>query len=79
MSVDFIVEHEFPEDLFHLPPSKRAHREFIQMEHLFAKVLIEEHTHLTDTWSYIWVIYNFSSHKAYKVLIGSQPRPPHFN
>jgi hypothetical protein len=32
-----------------------------------------------DKWTYIWNSEEFSSQKAYKVLMGWQPCPPHFS
>jgi hypothetical protein len=69
---------EFLEDLFHLPLSQEAHSEFVAFEDICnSAVMIIAQGNL-DSWCYIWGSQNFVCSKAYKVLSGHQPPPPHF-
>jgi hypothetical protein len=58
--------------------SQQAYEEFNELEIICQnnteKILLGQ----KDNWSYIWGNSDYSSHKAYKALIGSQPAIPHF-
>ena len=79
ISVHEAFHNEFLEDLFHLPLSQQAFIEFEQLEDICQQTMQSEQSNLDDEWSYVWGNNAFSSMKAYKVMIGHQPTPPHFS
>ena len=72
------VHLEYIDDMFHLPLLVEAHSELIQMEVDCHKARVRMENGEMDEWSYIWGNSNFSTQKAYKVMIGHHPTPPHF-
>jgi hypothetical protein len=65
--------------LFHLPLSQQAFQELSEFENVCNQALLRIAESDIDTWSYIWDNTTFSVNKAYKVMFGSQPTPPHFS
>lgn len=78
LTMDTVLQQNYLKDLFHLPLTYQSHEEFLQMEGLHAQLQVSKHKNSLDTWSYIGGNSNFSIVKAYNVLIGSGPTPPHF-
>ena len=78
-TVQEVLSQAALEDLFHLPLSQQAYDEFLSLQDLClnARQRIQEGE--KDQWSYIWGSASFSTSKAYKVMIGSQPVLPHFS
>jgi hypothetical protein len=74
-----IVNTEFLEDLFHLPLSQQAFQELSEFKSVGNQALLRIAESESDSWSYIWGNNTFSVNKAYKLMCGSQPTPPHFS
>jgi hypothetical protein len=64
---------------FHLPLSQQAFSEFDELEVICGKTLQKIQEGNKYSLSYIWGNPNFTSKKAYKVLIGYHPAPPILN
>ncbi|CAO2177232.1 unnamed protein product [Urochloa humidicola] len=60
---------------FHLPLSIQAHQQLLLLEHNISQV---QRLGEKDQWKYQWGNSNFTSHKAYKVIIGSRQVHPLF-
>jgi hypothetical protein len=78
-AISEIVSTEFIEDLFHLPLSQQAFLELDQFEEVCNQAVLKINGGGVDSWSYIWGSPEFSVHKAYNVMSGTQPAPPHFS
>jgi hypothetical protein len=74
-----IVNTEFLEDLFHLPFSQQAFLDLDQFEEVCNQAILKINGGGVDSWSYIWGGHEFLVHKAYVVMSGSQPTPPHLS
>jgi hypothetical protein len=74
-----IVNTEFLEDLFHLPLSQQAFLELDQFEEICNQTISKINGGEIDSWSFIWGSHEFSVHKAYVVMSGAQPAPPHLS
>jgi hypothetical protein len=70
-----VLESDSFQSNFHMPPSEEAYRQFCELS-IYLQAL--EINGDKDAWSYIWGSKNYSSAKAYKHLIGSQPVHPAF-
>jgi hypothetical protein len=77
-TVPDVANVEFLEDLFHLPLSQEAHSEFVAFEEICNSAVMTIAQGNLDSWCYIWGSQNFLCSKAYKVLCGHPPTPPHF-
>jgi hypothetical protein len=77
--VEEAVLTEYTEDLFNLPLSQESYEKFNELEiicqNATKKILLGQ----KDNWCYIWGNSEYSSKKAYKALIGSQPAIPPFS
>lgn len=78
LSVHQVLQHEYLEDLFHLPLTVQAFQEFEIMEDLCDTLRGSECRDCTDTWSYIWGNERFIVAKAYSSMIGIKVVPQHF-
>jgi hypothetical protein len=78
-SVHDFLHQDFLQDAFNLPLSQQASVEFIELENICNQVQNRIQQGEMDSWSYIWGNGKFSSQKAYKVMMGFQPAPPHFS
>jgi hypothetical protein len=56
-----------PQDLFHLPLSKEAYAQFIQLQTILQRLQLTDDK---DSWSFIWGSNLFSSTKVYKKFSG---------
>jgi hypothetical protein len=78
-SVSKVLQHEYIQDLFHLPMSQMAYEEFIQLEEICIQVQDTPLQQGPDSWSYIWGTTKFSTKKAYLVMMGHNEVIPHFS
>jgi hypothetical protein len=78
-SVHDFLHQDYLQDAFNLPLSQQAYVEFIELENICNQVQTRIQQGEIDSWSYIWGSGQFSSQKAYKVMMGYQPAPPHFS
>jgi hypothetical protein len=70
MTVHDFLHQDFLQDAFNLPLSQQAYVEFIQLENICNQVQNRIQQGEMDSWSYIWGNGQFSSQKAYKVMMG---------
>jgi hypothetical protein len=77
-NVEKVVHTEFLEDMFHLPLSQQAYEEFQNLEVVCQNTLIKIQEGNGDKWNYIWGNNEFSSQRAYRVMIGYSPTPKIF-
>jgi hypothetical protein len=73
------LQHEYIQDLFHLPMSQAAYEEFIQLEEICTHVQEISLQQGPDSWSYIWGSSKFSTKKAYSMMMGHNEIIPHFS
>ena len=79
ITVKTASQSEFLEDLFHLPLSREAYQQFIQLEDIWEDVKNSMVRDQHDVWTYIWGNNSFSSKRAYNVLIGFQQASAQFS
>lgn len=63
-------------DLFNLPLSEQAYVQYKQVQHIVQDLTLSSDE---DLCHYIWNNGQYSSLKAYQVLMGSSQIPPYFN
>jgi hypothetical protein len=73
------LQHEYIQDLFHLPMSQAAYEEFIQLEEICTHVQDISRQQGPDSWSYIWGSSEFSTKKTYSMMMGHNEVIPHFS
>jgi hypothetical protein len=75
ITLSSIMSQEALQDIFRLPLSEEAYIKFYELD-LFMQLFQSNDNR--DQWKYIWGNYHYSSSRAYKHLIGSQPVHPAF-
>ena len=78
VTVSYAGERAFLEYLFHLPLSREAYQEFLQLEDLWDDIHQLRSLEQNDSWSYIWGNGFYSSKQAYIFLIGTNQCSPQF-
>jgi hypothetical protein len=78
-SVSQALQHEYLQDLFHLPMSQAAYEEFLQLEEVCSHAQNLSIQQNPDSWSYIWGSSDFCSKKAYSMMMGHYEVIPHFS
>jgi hypothetical protein len=73
------LQHEYLQDLFHLPMSQPAYEEFLQLEEVCSHAQNLSIQQNPDFWSYIWGSSDFCSKKAYSMMMGHYEVIPHFS
>ena len=63
VTVRYAAQREYLEDLFHLPLSREAYQEFLQLEEIWDLVKQNSGMARPDVWTYIWGNSLFSSKK----------------
>jgi hypothetical protein len=63
-SVSKALQHEYIQDLFHLPMSQAAYEEFLQLEEICTNAQNISLQQSPDSWSYIWGSPEFSTKKS---------------
>jgi hypothetical protein len=79
VSVYDVISQEFLEDLFHLPVSQQAFQEFEVFEQICTNATNIVQGGDKDSWSYIWGTGQFSTKKAYNIMIEVRHTPEIFS